>query len=76
MLLSCDNPEYNCHVDGDEEREPDVECVVKGAVITTCEWRCCLIGKTRTTFSSPRNKLSSSASFARRITWTSVGSTL
>ena len=48
--------------DGDEEREPDVECVVKGAVITTCEWRCCLIGKTRTTFSSPRNKLSSSAS--------------
>lgn len=69
------SPAYNCHVDGaTEERELVCVCVASGAVMITCEWRCCLIGNTRT--SSPRKRLSSSASFARRMTWISFGLTL
>ena len=51
----------DCLTDGaTEERELVCVWVASGAVMITCEWRCCLIGNTRT--SSPLKRLSSSAS--------------
>lgn len=60
-VLSTRIQNQDCLTDGaTEERELVCVCVASGAVMITCEWRCCLIGNTRT--SSPRKRLSSSAS--------------
>lgn len=66
LLVLHEIQNHDCPTDGaTEERELDGVCVANGAVMITCEWRCCLIGNTRT--SSPRKRLSSSAS-VREIT--------
>ena len=55
----------NLTVGAAEERELVVVWVVIGAVMITWEWRCCLMGSTRT--SSPRRRLSNSVSKRKKL---------